>query len=1083
MAYTYKGTKIKGQDTKLKKGHKGKKNNTYLNTSSGNVYKATKDGDKSDKIWKYKETVVVSKPSITVTNLGAPTRSSGTMTASWGVPADLKSDKKGDRATGLRVDWSLSQANKTNPSAVTQKLGTDKTSTSINLNSITIGNKAYTRNSFHPVTLNNFLYSVTAKVTPYNAKGDSSKNSVATRNFAIPRKPTLEPYEFDNDTGVVSIQIKTVYPEGVDANTDYQERYDTWFKMSAYDSRTNETTVVHNTSSTSTDFTKTYNVTSYQSLNYEDYIQVDSSAYSRGYRGNSDPVSRRYYVAYPAQTLIDDIKISSRDMMGKCTVYINTNTADNPEHPVDQVRLEYLANVSYRNAASIPVNASWTATDIVDDANCSALSIGVTNLIPDPGKYTWVRVKSYHINENVLYRYSEPRRLEDLETPVATAADDDITIIGAQAGTDGKSVIVNLGWNKDGTDDSTGTELSWSDEEDSWKSTENPTSYNFTWSDGPAYKLTTDTTAAAGKDYYSKSGDTYTKITPAPANPKTAGAYEMEYHDSATITIKNLQESTQYFIKARRYKEDETTTYSEYSNIESCLTSETPPAVVASCPGVVPIGSALPVYWVFSGSSIQTNWQIIEQIAYTSGNDTLYKDGAVIAEGNNSLGSTQIAADRLTEFITEDNDLRFTVQVSTGSGWVISEQQVVQFVEAPTLTVSATTPVTAQPVTFSATSNIECDLTVILSSQGAVSQFPDGVKRQTKNDTIYSGVIHPVWTSSNSAYTTTVTLPGGLDLWNKCAYTLSVVATDTSTGLKSDEAISTITINWSNPAVSMQPITTYVSTTDVTVNEDQTYYEYNSVTEEYDMVDPIGTENPSTEGWYVANVTSPVELTAIDMVEDTGYHRKAVQIDLIPATGCGQNDVYDIYRLTGDGAYLIGRGFPLTYTAVDEYAPFGDELTLYYRVAIRTPDGDVAFCDYEYFADGAVMRFDWQGGSLELPYNIDIGDKYAKDVEIRKHLNGDSDAYWNQGVTRNGSLKSDLIRLEQQDDVTRARQLARYPGAVFVRTPDGSAYEADVQVTDMSVDGPLEAIAIDATEIALTPAFILPIPFELEDEE
>ena len=960
--------------------------------------------------------------------------------ASWGVPADLKSDKKGDRATGLRVDWSLKQQIKNNPSAVSQKLGTDKTSTSINLNNLTIGNTTYTRNSFYPIA-KNILYSVTAKVTPYNDKGDGAQNSTATQDFLIPRQPTLQPYAFNNDTGVVSIQIQT------NAGADYQERYDTWYTMKVYDSRTDETVTPHDTYNTSTDFTRTYNVTSYQSLAYEDYIQIDTTAYARGYRGDSNTSSRRYYVAYPAQTLIDDISVSSSDSAGKCTVFINTNTADNPQHPVDQVRLEYLANVTYADAASIPGNASWTSTDIVDDANCTALSIGVNSLIPDPGKYTWVRVKSYHINEAVLYRYSDPMRVTDLETPLATAADDDITILDAYAGTDGKSLIVELGWNKDGNDNSTGTELSWSDEEDCWRSTENPTTYNFTWSDGEV--IVNSTT----------------------------------YHDSATITIKNLQESTQYFIKARRYLDGETTTYSEYSNIASCLTSETPPAVVASCPGVVPIGSALPVYWVFSGSSIQTNWQIIEQIAYTSGNDTLYKDGAVIAEGNNSLGSTQIAADRLTEFITEDNDLRFTVQVSTGSGWVISEQQVVQFVEAPTLTVSATTPVTAQPVTFTAISNIECDLTVILSSQGAVSQFPDGVKRQTKNDTIYSGVIHPVWTSSNSAYTTTVTLPGGLDLWNKCAYTLSVVATDTSTGLKSDEAISTITINWSNPAVSMQPITTYVATTDVTVNEDQTYYEYNSLTEEYDMVDPIGTENPSTEGWYVANVTSPVELTAIDTVEDTGYHRKAVQIDLTPATSCGQNDVYDIYRLTGDGAYLIGRGFPLTYTAIDEYAPFGDELTLYYRVAIRTPDGDVAFCDYEYFADGAVMRFDWQGGSLELPYNIDIGDKYAKDVEIRKHLNGDSDAYWNQGVTRNGSLKSDLIRLEQQDDVTRARQLARYPGAVFVRTPDGSAYEADVQVTDMSVDGPLEAIAIDATEIALTPAFILPIPFELEDEE
>jgi hypothetical protein len=184
--------------------------------------------------------------------------------------------------------------------------------------------------------------------------------------------------------------------------------------------------------------------------------------------------------------------------------------------------------------------------------------------------------------------------------------------------------------------------------------------------------------------------------------------------------------------------------------------------------------------------------------------------------------------------------------------------------------------------------------------------------------------------------------------------------------------------------------------------------------------------------------------------------------------------------MTGDGVYLIGSGFPLAYTATDNYAPFGNALTQSYRIAIRTADGDVAFSDIEYYATGDKMRFDWQGGTLELPYNLSIGDSYKKDVDIRKHMDGTNDAYWNTNIERTGSLSSDLIRLEQQEDVLAARALAHYAGAVFVRTPDGSAYEADVQVSNMSTDGLLEAIAIDATEIGLTDEFILPVPFELE---
>ena len=128
------------------------------------------------------------------------------------------------------------------------------------------------------------------------------------------------------------------------------------------------------------------------------------------------------------------------------------------------------------------------------------------------------------------------------------------------------------------------------------------------------------------------------------------------------------------------------------------------------------------------------------------------------------------------------------------------------------------------------------------------------------------------------------------------------------------------------------------------------------------------------------------------------------------------------------------------------------------------------------------MRFDWAEGSLELPYNLSIADKYKKDVDVRNHMNGTSDAYWNQNVTRSASLNSDLIYLEQQDEIALARQLARYTGAVFVRTPDGSAYEADVQVSDLSSDGRMNAIALDATEIGLTDEFILPTPFAITEE-
>ena len=208
----------------------------------------------------------------------------------------------------------------------------------------------------------------------------------------------------------------------------------------------------------------------------------------------------------------------------------------------------------------------------------------------------------------------------------------------------------------------------------------------------------------------------------------------------------------------------------------------------------------------------------------------------------------------------------------------------------------------------------------------------------------------------------------------------------------------------------------------------------------------------------------------------------AAMIELTPPEDAAATDVYDIYRLTGDGAQLIGEGFPLTFTAYDEYAPFGINVDLAYRVAIRTLDGDVEFADIEYVFEQKTLRFDWTGGFLELPYNISIADSYKKDVELRQHMDGSVDGYWKQNITRTGKLSTDVIKLEQKTEIDMARALARYAGSVFVRTPEGTAYEADVQVSDMSASNKhMMAIAIDAQETGLTKEFALPTPFDLEE--
>ena len=910
---------------------------------------------------------ITGKPDKKVTSLKAPARGSGNrkMSTTWKVPAAMTKSTYNKRAEELEVSWKLDITGKKNIKLSKDK-STSTTSAEINLNNFTVGSKSYNRNSFYPNS-DVKLYSVTIKVKGKNSKGkgDAVTN---TREFDKPKAPTIDAFSFN--TGTVSTVIRT------DAGAEYKERYDTKYSVTVVNTRTGQTTSVANTSSTSTEINVSYDASDYMNLSTGQYIKVEVKARARGFAGDSGEVTKAYYVSYPAKATIGKLRVTSKDYStGKLIVPVTTNSRT--EHPVDTVKLEYLANVTYENASDIPPNTTaWEDSGIEDNGNCTAFSIPISGLVPDRGKYTWIRVKTIHAYEEVLYQYSDYARVKDLETQLEES-DNEITILSVASGADAKSAVVHLGWNRSGTDEATGTELSWSDEEDTWKSTKDPEHYEFTWSDGSV----------------------------------TEGG--ITYHDSATITIKDLNEGQLYYIKARRYYEEETTSYGGYSEKATVIPNGKPAGVVANCKGEIADGEPLQVYWSFGGAGLQTAWEIVDS------------SDVVIAKGEGSITGTQISADVLKSYAV-NNSVTFRVGVSTGSEYTASAYRTVTIRQKPTLTISSNATLTAQPFSFTATSSRLCDLIVIVTAQGISGQRPEGVVSQLNGDTVHSNKYTPTWTNGS----TTVTLPVGLDLWDGGDYTLSVVAVDRETGLRSEEATTTFSVNWATKA-----------------------------------------KNP--DGF--------VTITPVDTVSEGNEHIQGVQIALTPPTGSASTDVYDIYRMDGGKAHRISvdTGFPLTKTFIDEYAPFSDNGELFYRVAIRTADGDVDFADIPYTLISDTVRFDWEGGTLELPYGITIGDNYKKDVEFRQHMDGSVDGYWNQNITRGASYSSAIIKLIQPNEINLARQLARYAGAVFVRTANGSAFTADVQVTDLSVKNEaVTAIAIDATEVGLTEEFMLTSPYE-----
>lgn len=1092
--YTYKGTKITGTSTTAKVFKKSgvknaKKNDTYFNTETGHNYICTEGGSPKDAKWKYVNTGISAKPEVAYSGLAAPVRGNNDrrFTCTWKVPAALTNTKNGKRAEEQVLTWTIDFADKKrkDPKSVKTIKAEANTTSTINLSNVKIGKTTYTRESFYPYKGKPTLNGLNFKVEPKNSKG-TGKSATATRKFTAPRAPSISAWQFNDDTGEVSCTITT------DPGADYRERLDTWYKLTVTDSSktgSNRVKVIEpQQGKTATSFTVSYDVTGYQGLTYDEYVKVHIEAWARGYAGDSAPSNKYYYVAFPAQASIIDVDIPSLASDGKCTVLINTNQQKNTatgevEHPTDKVKLEYLANVEYSSAEQIPGDAAWTDSGIVDDGQCTALTMPVGNLLCDAGKYTYLRVVSYRANEAVLMRYSPIWQVDQLHVAAPTAEDDYITILDSYAGADGKSAVVFLGWDfGDTPDDSTGTELSWDTELDAWKSTKEPSKHEFTWYEGPI----------------TKDGVTYRK--------------------TAKITIKGLDESETYYITARRYMEGDEVTYSPYCEMKSVTTNEMPESVVAIANENTPYGKPYDVYWTFAGKGIQTKWGIVNVVptyASTSDEDIVigkayytrsgqgtadsytevanpsgspieegwyehagvnyilsydeevkqdktyyektegdpyvytkvdepnaaelsnyyevggYVDGATILEGEGGTSYAQIDAERLNTFAV-DNKVSFYVRAAAGSEYVNSQIVTTSIVDAPTLSISVPSTIYAQsgnsPIEFDATVNTPCDLAVVVTSQGAVAEFPTGQRRQVSGDTIHSDVYSPEW---DSELTATITLPTGLDFWDLGKYSIEVVATDRTTSLKSEPKTAEFDIDWTHKAP-----------------------------------DPF----------------DYVTITPVDTVDDNGFHIQACDIALTPPAQSLETDFYDIYRLTGDGAVLIGSSFPLEYTVRDLYAPFGESMTCSYRVAIRTADGDVEFNDIEYVLESSSLRLDWSEGSLEFPYNLSIADTYKKDIDIRQHMDGSTDGYWNQNIQRSASLSTDVIRIDQQADIDLTRQLARYAGPVFVRTPEGTAYEADVQVTDMSGDNNvLMAIAFDATEIGVTDEFILPTPYIMEE--
>lgn len=905
------------------------------------------------------------------------------ITASWGNPADELAESSHQWAN-LDEKWVFLAVNTKGKvrqdmsSSYTQQRGDSH----VTADRIWVRDKGihesntvwYNRAKYHPRKEGRYLSKVTATVYPMNSKG-SGREADATFEFKAPGKPTIPEPTYDQETGKLKFTITAAKNEGA------SERYDTVWWVTRVDNYTNDfkeetyVTSGHKEHASTADAITVPDVVvaDHQAIVFDQWIRITCKAYSRGLMGNSETVTRHFYFAHPSVATISGIDYSARaNASSILTIKVKTNSSK--YHPVDTVKLQRLANttIGTQAMADRAPESSWEDVEnAVDDANARGFSDLVSLARPEAQRHTWYRLVTQH---GPLKATSLP--IEAIELYSETLPGNSIDFLEVTPSDDGTAVRLHMGWP---TDNYNITQVSWSDRWDAWESTEQPEIFDVDW---------TENTPATGYDH------------------------------SAYVTIRGLDPDTAYYIRARRFIDDDGVERRTWwkaldRDYYPIYPSRPPGTVMLEGPAFVMRGEPLRLSWTHESSKKQTAWRVYckegsTELAFTT--------------SNGSARSYTVPAGKVAKF----DSLTVYVAVSTGGDWSESRPLTVPVYDMPELAVDAPATLTAQPMTMT----LECNLSTaavavrVAAAQPVAASAPDGGEPQAVGDVVWSERIEqPGWEppeTDGDPYTATVELPPGADFRDGAAYEVSAVATVAESGLESETATAAFDVAWVHQAVCPDP-----EATTLTVDAD------------------------------------------------------ALAVAIVPAapTGAAETDVCDVYRMSRGTAQLVAADVAFGTEVTDRLAPFSNlpDRELAYRLCTRTVDGDLDWCDVGYDLRHHALRIDFGEGSVELPYNIEQSDQWDKGFELSERWGGARVGIWDGGTTHRASLSTDLVRMDSWETAQAVRELAEYAGPCFVRTPDGQAFAADVQVSSYGQGHSSAAapVSISATEVR-------PLPEEYE---
>lgn len=504
----------------------------------------------------------------------------------------------------------------------------------------------------------------------------------------------------------------------------------------------------------------------------------------------------------------------------------------------------------------------------------------------------------------------------------------------------------------------------------------------------------------------------------------------------AKVSVEGLTEGVPYYFRARRYLESESaTSYGPYASYAADGTLVTvapvskPYSVICSVPEYTLRGKSLLVSWSYDANQQQKGWRIY--FVRKEGEDTVLK---LVADGEDAVTYKVISGAVLTEYAGTDAEVYVRVSVSTGGDWKDSLNAKTELVTAPGLKLAAPNQMNEMPYVFTVgTDQDEAEVVCKIKSYGGIRELPDKTVVETEDEVVWSDTVKfdknpedaatpPSWDPGKAV---SVETGSGFDFTDGVRYRVEAQAVNRRTGLTSSVKSVDFRVRWAHQAIAPSKEMSYVSA-------------------------------DSYEGGTSAMIFPG---------RPYGDSSEAV---------AQYGDTCSIYRVTAESVVLVAEGVPWDQPVTDIYAPYNKNGNLRYILATRSQEGDLNWIEVPYFMRNMNLRFDWGAGEyLEVPYNLSLTDKYDKNFNGYSSIDGGYSGSWNAGGKHKQSVSTDILKLDNAAQIEQVRKLGKYAGPVFVRTPDGQAFAANVKVDSVQREQkkPIMAVSFDCEEIDLPDQF------------